>query len=83
MVLPTFRRAVETMNPKRDRIRIEIYPASGNGESDGLRRQAADEAVVALARLIGRQIAREQFQRRMALERKALARAKAAASSKV
>lgn len=32
--------------------------------------RVADEAVFALARLIGRQIAREQFQKKMALERR-------------
>ncbi|RWR27277.1 hypothetical protein D2T31_17255 [Sinirhodobacter populi] len=31
----------------------------------------ADEAVLILARLIGRQIAREQFERKIALERRA------------
>ena len=52
---------------KRDRISIEVIGPE-TGRNDPAR---ADEAVMILARLIGRQIAREQFERKMALERKA------------
>ncbi len=58
------------MKPQRDKIRIEIHPTSESSETDGVRLQAADQALLALARLIGRQMAREQFQKGMALERK-------------
>ena len=59
------------MAPKRDRISIEVFGPSAASEPtrDGTSR--ADEAVMILARLIGRQIAREQFERRIALERRA------------
>ncbi len=62
---------LETMALKRDRISIEVVGPSTASEPvrNGVSR--ADEAVLILARLIGRQIAREQFERRMALERKA------------
>lgn len=60
----------QTMALKRDRISIEaISPSTGpeNGQNDPAR---ADTAIRSLARLIGRQIACEQFERKMALERK-------------
>lgn len=56
---------------KRDRISIEVIAPStepGTARSDPAR---ADAAIRSLARLIGRQIAREQFERRIALERRA------------
>ena len=59
------------MAVKRNRLSIEVTgPAPA---PDGARHDAgrADEAVIALARLIGRQIAREQFERKIALERRA------------
>ncbi|MGV2052492.1 hypothetical protein ACQZ48_20635 [Agrobacterium sp. 22-209-1] len=56
------------MKPQRDRIRIEIFPPSDTSGSEGVRMRMADEAVLALARLIGRQMAREQFQKKIALE---------------
>lgn len=55
---------------KRDRISIEVFePSTG---SEGSRNDAgrADTAILALARLIGRQIAREQFEHARTRERK-------------
>jgi len=55
---------------KHDRIRIEVFefPASaGTARRDASR---VNEAVLILARLIGRQIAREHFERSIARERK-------------
>ena len=56
------------MNVKRERIKISVYPASqaaspGRDNSPtGSEPKAADQAVLRLARLLGRQIAREQFE---------------------
>jgi len=58
------------MKPQRGRIRIEVFPPSVTSGSEDLRMRVADEAVFALARLIGHQMAREQFQKKMALERR-------------
>ncbi|CUW48600.1 hypothetical protein [Novacetimonas hansenii] len=53
-----------------DRIRIEVFgPASEAKTAEGAFRPS-DDAIRSLARLIGRQIAREQFERARALERK-------------
>ena len=57
---------LETMAFKRDRISIKVIGPE-TGRSDPAR---ADAAIHSLARLIGRQIAREQFERKMALERR-------------
>lgn len=59
------------MNPQRDRISIEVFGPSTTPEParNGVTR--ADEAVLILARLAGRQIAREQFERKHKLERRA------------
>jgi hypothetical protein len=62
---------LETMALKRDRISIEVIsPSTGpeTGRNDPVR---IDAAIRSLARLIGRQIAREQFERKIAQERKA------------
>jgi hypothetical protein len=56
---------------KRDNISIEVFGPSTAPEAGRNGASRADEAVLILARLLGRQIAREQFERRMALERKA------------
>lgn len=58
------------MAVKQNRITIEVTPSTGSGtdQNDPLR---ADAALRSLARLIGRQIAREQFERKLAAERKA------------
>ncbi|MCB9942817.1 MAG: hypothetical protein H6851_04240 [Geminicoccaceae bacterium] len=59
------------MAVKRNRLSIEVIgpaPAPNSARRDAGR---ADEAMVALARLIGRQIAREQHARKLAAERKA------------
>lgn len=58
---------MKTMALKRDRISIKVIGPE-TGRSDPAR---ADAAIRSLARLIGRQIAREQFERKMALERRA------------
>ena len=55
----------------RDRISIEVFGPSAAPEPTRNGVSRADEAVLILARLIGRQIAREQFERKMALERRA------------
>ena len=62
---------METMALKRDRISIEVFGPSAASEPARNGASRADEAVLILARLIGRQIAREQFERKMALERRA------------
>ena len=56
---------------KRDRISIEVFGPSVEPEAARNGTSRADEAVMILARLLGRQIAREQFERKLALERKA------------
>jgi hypothetical protein len=62
---------LETMALKRDRISIEVFGPSAAPETARNDPARADAAIRSLARLIGRQIAREQFERKMALERKA------------
>lgn len=58
------------MAVKRNRINIEVATSTGpeTDRNDPVRK---DAAVMSLARLIGRQIAREQFERKLAAERKA------------
>lgn len=56
---------------KRDRISIEVFGPSAEPETGGNDPARADAAIRSLARLLGRQIAREQFERKMALERRA------------
>lgn len=56
---------------KRDRISIEVFGPSAEPETGRSDPARADPAIRSLARLIGRQIAREQFERKVALERKA------------
>lgn len=58
------------MAAHQDKIRVEIYGSIDKVATvdDALR--LSDEAVLRLARLIGRQIAREQFERKQARERK-------------
>ena len=51
---------------KRDRISIEVFGPSAAPEPARNGANRADEAVLILARLIGRQIAREQFERILA-----------------
>ncbi|MVA22722.1 hypothetical protein GOZ94_27855 [Agrobacterium vitis] len=58
------------MKPQRESIRIDVLPPSDTSEEEAVRMRIADEAVMALARLIGRHMAREQFQKKMALERR-------------
>jgi hypothetical protein len=55
---------------KRQRISIEVTSSTEpeTGQDDPAR---ADAALRSLARLIGRQIAREQFERKLAAEHKA------------
>ncbi|MFC3061565.1 hypothetical protein [Paenirhodobacter populi] len=54
--------------PHRNRLRIDIHPAGDDEASCELRLAHADDAVLALARLIGRQMAREQFERQLRAE---------------
>lgn len=71
MVLtPSGQRIFETMALKRDRISIEVFGPSASPEATRNGAHRIDEAVLILARLIGRQIAREQFERKIALERR-------------
>ena len=58
------------MTLKRDRISIEVFGPSAAPEPARSDPARADAAIRSLARLIGRQIAREQFERKMALERR-------------
>lgn len=60
----------ETMTPKRDRIRLKFCPSANGGRPETESLVIADEAVLALARLIGRQMAREQFERAVRRERR-------------
>ena len=58
------------MARKPDRIRIEVFgPTNEAGTAEEAFRPS-DDAILSLARLIGRQMAREQFERASALERK-------------
>ncbi|RWH69661.1 MAG: hypothetical protein EOQ86_31015 [Mesorhizobium sp.] len=62
------------MAGKRDRIRIEIRGTSDEPETSAGSPAIAHAAIVCLARLIGRQIAREQFERRLAVAPRTKAR---------
>ena len=57
------------MAVKRNRIDIEVT-ASNGPETDRHDPARKDAALMSLARLIGRQIAREHFERKLAAERK-------------
>lgn len=54
--------------PDRNRLRIDVFPTGGDATSDEVQMARADAAVLSLARLIGRQMAREQFERKIAQE---------------
>lgn len=58
------------MAVKRNRINIEVTASTGP-ETDRHDPARKDDSLMSLARLIGRQIAREQFERKLASERKA------------
>ena len=58
------------MAVKRNRIDIEVT-ASNGPETDRHDPARKDAALMSLARLIGRQIAREHFERKLEAERKA------------
>lgn len=58
------------MAHKPDRIRIEVFGPPSEAETAEEAFRPSDDAIQSLARLIGRQIAREQFERARALERK-------------
>ena len=51
-------------------IRIEVVGPASEAETAEEAFRPSDDAIRSLARLIGRQIAREQFERARALERK-------------
>ena len=69
------------MAKRQEKIRIELVPVD-DGRPAHEREKAVNDALVELARLIGRQIAREQFARRIALEREAAARVRAEVTQK-
>lgn len=58
------------MARKPDRIRIEVFGPTSEAETAEEAFRPSNEAILSLARLIGRQMAREQFERARALERK-------------
>ncbi len=66
---PTGQGILESMVFKRDRINLEVLPSTSPGTAQNSA-DCADDAILILARLIGRQIAREQFKQRVALERR-------------
>lgn len=61
---------VDRMARKPDRIRIEVFGPASEAEPTEETFRASDDTIRLLARLIGRQMAREQFERARALERK-------------
>lgn len=58
------------MARKPNRIRIEVFGPTSEAETAKDAFRPSDDAIRSLARLIGRQMAREQFERARALERK-------------
>ncbi len=58
------------MARRPDRIRIEVFGPTSEAETTEDAFRPSDETILSLARLIGRQMAREQFERARALERK-------------
>ncbi|MBB6458197.1 hypothetical protein [Acetobacter lovaniensis] len=58
------------MARRPDRIRIEVFGPASNAETAEEAFRPSDDAIRSLARLIGRQMAREQFERARAMERK-------------
>ncbi|GCD59619.1 hypothetical protein NBRC3280_2132 [Acetobacter pasteurianus NBRC 3280] len=58
------------MARRPDRIRIEVFGPASDAETAEDAFRPSEEAIRSLARLIGRQMAREQFERARALERK-------------
>jgi len=58
------------MAVKRDRISNKAISPSPGQEMDRYDLARTDAAIQSIARLIGRQIAREQFERKLAAERK-------------
>ena len=58
------------MADKRHRNSIKALGSLAGPETALARAKRAEEAVLGLVRIIGRQIAREQFDRHIALERK-------------
>ena len=63
-------RKVDRMARRPDRIRIEVFGPTSEAETAEDAFRPSDHAIRSLARLIGRQMAREQFERARALERK-------------
>ena len=58
------------MAVKQNRINLEVTPSTGP-ETDRQSPARNDAALMLLARLLGRQIARERFEHKLAAERKA------------
>ncbi|GBQ21688.1 hypothetical protein AA12717_0968 [Gluconacetobacter sacchari DSM 12717] len=61
---------MDRMARKPDRIRIEVFGPASEAETAEEAFRPSNEAILSIARLIGRQMAREQFERARALERK-------------
>mgnify|MGYP003363431318 CR=1 len=61
---------MDKMARKPDRIRIEVFGPASEAETAEDAFRPSDDAIRSLARLIGRQMAREQFERARELERK-------------
>ncbi|AZV38975.1 hypothetical protein CFR75_16355 [Komagataeibacter xylinus] len=61
---------VDRMARRPDRIRIEVFGPTEASETTEEALRPSNKAILSLARLIGRQMAREQFERARALERK-------------
>lgn len=61
---------METMAVKRDRINNKAISPSSEQKMGRNELARTDAAIQSIARLIGRQIAREQFERKIAMERK-------------
>jgi hypothetical protein len=68
------------MAPNPDKISIEIYSSLATPETARGGADSTGQAIRMLARLIGRQIAREQFERKIALERRARKKGQASRS---
>jgi len=58
------------MARRPDRIRIEVFGPTSEAETAEEAFRPSDDTIRSLARLIGRQMAREQFERARTLERK-------------
>lgn len=60
------------MTPRREKIRIEVFRSADYPDAAENPFRMSDEVLLRLARLIGHQMAREQFERELARERNQL-----------